>query len=152
AVLWLYFSSTERSPHHPAYLAIGLLLTGLFLFRRWYAYWVVAFLAVAALDRAALAAMDMRANGFSFRRLARWTLPVPVMGLVALLALASVAMPIIRHLLETDYADLYSAYNRSGGLFASLVLSFRPFGWLPLLFALGSLLFLSAGRATRRMS
>ena len=152
AVLWLYFSSTERRPHHPAYLAIGFLLAGLFIFRRRYAFWVVAFLAVATLDRAALAAMDMRANGFSFRRLARLTFPVPVMGLVALLALASVAMPMIRRVLGTNYADLYSAYNISGGLFANLEFSLRPFGWLPLLFALGSLLFLSACRATRRMS
>jgi hypothetical protein len=152
AVLWLYFSSTERRPYHPAYLAIGFLLAGLFIFRRWYAYWVVAFLAVATLDRVALAAMDMRANGFNFRRLARLTFPVPVMGLVALLTLASVAMPMIRRVLEMDFADIYSAYNLSGGLFANLEASFRPFGWLPLLFALGSFLFLSACRTTRRMS
>ncbi|RUL87791.1 hypothetical protein [Tautonia sociabilis] len=151
-VLWLYFSSTDRRSYHPAYFAIGVLLAGLFIFRRWYAYWVVAFLAISALDRAVLAVMDLRRNGFDWRRLARLTLPVPVMGLVAFAVLAGLAMPMVRRVLETDFADIYSAYNRGGGLIGNLTLSFRPFGWLPTLLGVASLLYLAAGRSTRRMS
>ena len=135
-VLWLYFSSTRRHPFHPAYIAIGVLLAGLFLFRRWYAYWIVGFLAVATIDRVALAAMDMRANGFNVRRIARFILPLPVMGLVASLVAVSVALPMIRRVLGTNYADIYSAYNYSGGILANIEPSFRPFGWLSLLVGL----------------
>ena len=46
---YLYFD--EEKPYFPRYLLCGFLLLLLVLFRRWYMFWSVAFLIVAAIDR-----------------------------------------------------------------------------------------------------
>jgi hypothetical protein len=152
AVLWLYFRSTQRPALHAAYFGIGALLAGLYLFRRWYAYWIVSFLAVAAVDRMVLLCRDCYENGFGIRRVVRALAPIAVMGGTMGLILVSVAWPLLRRVLATDYADIYSAYNQERGILQNLLRLHDWLGEAALAFGLVAGIGLVTWRETRRMS
>jgi hypothetical protein len=149
-VLRLYFPSTKRSPFHPTFFGIGLLLASLYLFRRWYAFWVVSFLTVAALDRMALLCREWFQQGFSTRRALRSLLPIPVMGGVMGLTLAGFAWPLLCRVIATDYSDIYSGYNQ--GTSANLQRLLTQLGGAQVLYVLVGSVGLLAFRETRRMS
>jgi hypothetical protein len=152
AVLWLYFSSTRNPPLHAAFLGIGLLLAGVYLFRRWYAFWVVSFLVVATIDRIALLCKDGWERGFRLRLAVRVLSPVLTMSLTMVLALAALALPVIRRVATTDYSDMFSAYKHDSNVLYNMGLLGDRFGWAFLCYALISVLGLVAFRETRRMS
>src|SRR5271157_320699 len=153
AVLWLYFMSTRRGALHPAFFGIGIMLGGLYLFRRWYAFWVVSFLVVAAFDRMVLVCQDWLERGFSLRRTLRILLPIPVMGGTMGLVLVSLALPMLRRVVSTNYADIYSAYSCGGSIYGELsALTEQRVGLAPLLYVLAGVVGLLVFADTRRMS
>ena len=90
-------------------LALGVTLAAAILFRRWYSFWVIAFLAVA-LAEAALATARSRAL-----QLGDWR-PAVVAGGVAFFLFASSAWPTLKRVAGTDYSDLYAGYRSADGV------------------------------------
>ena len=113
AALGVYLARPAAELRWQHVLALGATLATLLLFRRWYSFWVVAFVAVA-LAEAALTTVRSR----SFR-LGDWR-PVVVAGGVAFFLFASVAWPAVRRVAATDYADIYAAYRTDAGVWPRL--------------------------------
>ena len=97
----------------PDVLALGVTLAAAILFRRWYSFWVIAFLAVA-LAEATLAAARSRAF-----RLDDWR-PAVVAGGVAFFLFASFAWPTLNRVASSDYADLYAGYRSTDDIWRRL--------------------------------
>jgi MFS family permease len=116
-------------------ILIGLLLAFLILFRRWYGYWVVAFLLSVFLERSYVLLREHGLHPQRLLALARSLLTVGAafMGFILLLA-----WPIAVVMLRTDYSDLYSAYKHSVGISGALQRSYYYFGsWVVTLALLG---------------
>ena len=113
AALGIYLSRPAAELRWRHVLALGATLATLLLFRRWYSFWVVAFVAVA-LAEAALTTLRSR----SFR-LGDWR-PVVVAGGVAGFLFASIAWPAVRRVAATDYAAIYAAYRTDAGVWPRL--------------------------------
>ena len=113
AALGVYLARPAAELRWQHVLALGATLATLLLFRRWYSFWVVAFVAVA-LAEAALTALRSRSL-----RLGDWR-PVVVAGGVALFLFASIAWPAVRRVAATDYADIYAAYRTDAGVWPRL--------------------------------
>jgi len=94
-------------------LALGVTLAAATLFRRWYSFWVVAFLAVA-LAESALAAARSRAF-----RLGDWRAAV-VAGGIAFFLFVSFAWPTLKRVAASDYADLYAGYRSTDDIWRRL--------------------------------
>ena len=98
------------SERNPAELfALGVSLAGAVLFRRWYAYWAVAFFAVAFFEEI-LTIWTNRTRGvpIAWKGLAK----LAASGLISLATFGLLAGPMVRRMFLTNYAFLYS-YMRS---------------------------------------
>ena len=93
--------------HH--LFALAGLLAGLVLFRRWYAFWVVAFGAAVAVDGGLAAARAVAARDFAAA--VRCLRPAVALGLLLPAALGLAALPVLRDMAGNDYADVLTGYR-----------------------------------------
>ena len=121
AVALLGFSLAKpwREFRWPHVLAVGLALALLALFRRWYSFWVVAFLAVAAAEAALRSLALLRRRAPSGEHVRGW-LPPAAAGGVALLAIVMFAWVTVLRVARTTYGDAYAAYRLPVGPWARL--------------------------------
>jgi len=110
-ILWLFFSTPlSRLPLWRC-ISIGCLLALLFLFRRYWSFWIVAFGLFVVLD-AAWEGWKSRGAGLQpLLRLLRRPLVIGGMAAATLLVFAS---PMVLRVLRTNYADVYAAYQFAG--------------------------------------
>ena len=153
-ILALFFSASQLRWNIGRWLAIGALLAVLFVFRRYWAFWVTSFAVVVTLD-ALWQAWQLR------RDLGRaWLRPLAgpaTIGAASAATAAIIAWPMIVRVLNTPYADIYSAYQMpaAGGFFAEIARSFDDLlasnGVLATLAGVAAVAGLVARRDTRRM-
>ena len=156
-LIWWLYLGWDRAAEKVALrraVAIGLLLALLFLFRRYWAFWVTAFGAVMAADAASAAWSLWR------RHAARWWAPLavpPLAGLTAALTVFLLAAPLVIRILQTPYSDVYSAWQltSSGGPLADVQVAISDLlatnGLIPVVGGLASLAGLASMPSTRRM-
>jgi hypothetical protein len=143
AILTLYLSREpeELTPFHA--VVIGFLTALLFLFRRWYGFWSLAFCLLVAAEAAVEAALGR----WKPLRSALW------IGAVAAGTLASVALPAVLQVAATDFADKFTAFKVRHGVAAELSAPVSRFGLLLVIPALAGGALLAAGpRAQRRLA
>jgi len=121
-------------------LAFGFLLWMTFLFRRWYAFAIIAF-ATASFIATALATRRESMPPLDIAR--RMALVYGLAGAACALPLIVFQGALVGRILTTDYADIYSAYE--AGLLAQLTAYLRYFGILTL-----GLAFLGVGMSVAR--
>lgn len=128
AVLAVYLSRPAAQLRWQHVLAVGALLAALMLFRRWYSFWVVAFL-VVALAEAALVTVgrSLSARRFAFR-LGDWRAVVVAAG-IAFVLFAAFAWPTLRRVAATDYADIYAGYRSPADIWERLDSLLREIGY-----------------------
>lgn len=145
-VIWLYFRGPR--PTGGALLVCAAALTLMPLYRRWYAFWVVAFLVCAGLD-AAIRCVAMRREGWR-AALGRWQ-PVVVLGLGTALGVLMLAPTFVEHVIGTDYSAAYAAYRRTdmAGAAGRLL---QQVGWLYAALAATGAVVLLLQRSTRRLA
>lgn len=155
-IWWLYLgldTSSEKVGLRRS-LAIGLMLALLFLFRRYWAFWVTAFGAMMAADAAWAAWQLWR------RHAARWWIPLtvpPLAGAAAAVTVLFLATPLVVRILFTSYADIYSAWQwkSSGSTLADVQAAMNDLltndGMIPVAGGLASLVGLITMPATRRV-
>lgn len=96
---------------------LGMLLWLPFLLRRWYAYSIVALVALSLLGALIVVWQQRRETGES----AKWTQPLGTLGrwmiagVVTAGALIACQLPLVERILGTDYGYVYSAYSSSRG-------------------------------------
>jgi hypothetical protein len=153
-ILALFFSAPQARWNIGRWLAIGSLLAVLFVFRRYWAFWVTSFAVVITLD-ALWQAWHMRREPHR-----AWLRPLAgpaTIGAASAGAAAIIAWPMIVRVLNTPYADIYSAYQMpaAGGFFAEIARSFDDLlasnGVLATCAGVASLAALVARRDTRRI-
>jgi hypothetical protein len=153
-VWWLYLTCRSDSWNVRRAIGIGLLLALLFLFRRYWAFWITAFGAVTAVD-ASIHAWQIRKRDAD-----SWYKPLAVpslMGLSLLASLLIVAFPLVARTVTTSYGDIYSAYQKGADLgvigraVSDLVETIRENGLLATLVGLASLAWLCVCPDTRRI-
>jgi hypothetical protein len=155
-IWWLYLGLDTASEkiNVRRSLSIGLMLALLFLFRRYWAFWVTAFGAVMAADAAWAAWCLWR------RHSARWWAPLtvpPLAGVAAAVTVLVLAAPLVVRILVTPYSDIYSAWQwkSSGSALADMQTAISDLlvndGVLPVVGGLASLVGLIAWPSTRRV-
>lgn len=135
-VLWLAYGTTLREIPIRRAIVCGVLLTVLVLFRRWYAFWAVGFLAALAIE----ALVQPRNPGE--RRAA--AIVFGVTAAASCVALFAIATPIAISMITADPAADRAAYRAPSFYLDGLLRIGRHFGVLPLLLAACGL-----GRALR---
>ncbi len=142
-ILALYFGREPAELSTFECLLIGFLVSMLFLFRRWFGFWSVAFYSVVALE----ALVEATRRGWK-------TLRVPlVIGAAAAGTLSAVALPVVLEILATDYGDKFSAFKAHEGIAAELSAPVARFGLLLVAAAgVGALSLLVGRRASRRLA
>lgn len=135
AILFIYFSRASQSHTVVWLVTLALLLAGLILLRRWYAFWVVAFFIAAALDRSLLFADSSR---LTIRRYAESLMPVLLIGVASVIAFFVIATPIALYMVRANYADMYSAYKFSQNIVEFVATVANQFGALVVLLFLAS--------------
>ena len=142
-VLLAYFRGRPAELRWHQLLLIGSLLAAMFLFRRWYAYWVVAFLLLMAAECAGGFVGGKRRTLRTAWEAAR---PFAVVAGTAALLLFVIARPMLVRTLTTDYAELYAGYQNAAGLVAGLLPTASYFGYLTCVLFLGGAALLIASR------
>ena len=96
----------------PRYLLIFLATAGIILTRRWYLYFVVGYCFAYVLLLAA-SSIRLAKNGQP-RRAVRRMVRLVVFGLCAAAAMVVLLLPMVRKILDFDYAGRYAYYNFGG--------------------------------------
>ena len=116
-------------------IIIGFLLSLLILLRRFYAYWVVSFFIAFAIENLFSAFQQHRLSLKQHFVVAKNVL---IIGIISLAVFFSLAEPIAERMLQTDYADIHSAYKTGGSIFYFFGQFYNYFGaFSVLLFILG---------------
>ena len=153
-ILALFFSASQLRWNIGRWLALGALLAVLFVFRRYWAFWVTSFAVVVTLDALWQAWQLRRDPGRA------WLRPLAgpaAIGAASAATAAIIAWPMIVRVLNTPYADIYSAYQMpaAGGFFAEIARSFDDLlasnGVLATLAGVAAVAGLVARRDTRRI-
>lgn len=145
--LLLYFSTPLLEQRLKELIAIGVLLSILVLFRRWYAFWSVSFLITILLEAIILAYIQRR---LGLRGIWQALRPFVTISTAAASFLVLAAWPLVQRMLHTDYADIYSAYKETYGIFSILEVITNYFGlFYSGVFVLSSLILLFAPRTRR---
>ncbi|MEJ1938447.1 hypothetical protein WDZ92_50275, partial [Nostoc sp. NIES-2111] len=97
-----------------AALGLGVLLWLPFLFRRWFAFSLVALIGLSLVAALCTLLLNRKADGRPLLAqlrdtLGRWSLA----GLATILGLVLYQLPLVDRILHTDYSDIYSAYQMS---------------------------------------
>jgi hypothetical protein len=142
-VLWLYLGAPRPLPVRTA-LGLGALLALLFLFRRYFAHWVVAFGAIATVDTVV---GTLRAGA-----LRRALVALALIAVAAAAAVCALAWPLVQRVLTTDFADAYAAYRPAAGLELVRATILDGAGILYALAPVAAAVVLLARRATRRIA
>jgi hypothetical protein len=127
---------------------VTLCLLLLVIFRRWYAYWVVAFLCMAGLDSLMSLAMQRTWRLSAFGKALQRPLIITISFTVGMVAFFS---PLLSRMLRVDYAFLYSAY-KFFDRFTELKSILVAFGFIPMLLLIISIGFLCWNATTRRFA
>jgi putative flippase GtrA len=146
-VLLLYFSKPLAEQKLLNLIAIGLLLCLVVLLRRWYVFWVVAFFPALAVS----CSIDIyQRHGFSWSHYMAAIRNAVIIGLTFVIALYTIAEPFMLKAINTDYSDIYSAYQFSrGSLFAPVWYLVKFFGWGVIICGLAGLIWLAVRKNTR---
>jgi hypothetical protein len=109
AALTIYLSRPRADVRWPQLLGLAALLAGAVLFRRWYTFWVAAFVALVGLEcgiAAAAAALRRRwaDAGCAIR-------PAIALGVLVPLGLVALALPAVMATVGSDYSDAFAAYH-----------------------------------------
>ena len=122
-ILTLFFAAPEGRWAFGRWMAIGALLAMLFVFRRYWAFWITSFALVVTLDAVWQA---WRLRGEPGRAWLRPLAGPATIGVASAATAALIAWPTIMRVLNTPYADIYSAYQMPavGGRLAEVVRSF----------------------------
>jgi hypothetical protein len=147
AVLWLYFRQPVKEIGALSLVSMGvLLLTGVIL-QRWNAFWVVAFMLMAAVDGVSNL-IQRRAFGLH-SLLQAFRVPI-VAGFTAFFLFIIVAWPKVITTVTTDYADIYSAYLEDDNLLQALVRLINAFGGGLMTLILAAWMYVVVSIPTRR--
>jgi hypothetical protein len=139
-------TGADRSALVP-WLAMGFLVALLAIFRRWWAFWSVAWCVVIVLE----AVWELAARRPVTPGAARRALRGPAVAAGAAVAtLLLVAPARVAAILGTDWSDTLAAYKRHAGIGGELVEVAGRWGLLPLALAAAALVAGLASRATRR--
>jgi hypothetical protein len=154
-----YYSDNELSLKR--YITLGVLLLVLFLFRRWYGYWIVSFMMVLFFWQIYNSFKINRSYTAILKLITKFLVTVDVFVLVGI----CIARSFFLRALLTNYSDIYSAYRMqpiknfletlvtntgyapilvfiAGGYIAMYVPALRRFSLLILIQAIISLLYL----------
>jgi hypothetical protein len=119
-------------------LLLGVLMWMPFLFRRWYAFSIVAFALTAPIYCMVLARIDGRADWW--KAFVKTAINFAIAGAIALTVCLVAQGGLVTNILHTSYSSIYIAYQKSAlGHFADL---WQHFGGLYLLLAAAGLSFL----------
>ena len=110
-ILWLSFATPHSRLSVWRCFAIGGLLALLVLFRRYWSIWLVSFCVLVALDTA-WQCWQRRKSGW--QAMFTMLLPPLAIGGVAAATLVTLAPGLVRRVLNTNYADVYVAYQFAG--------------------------------------
>jgi len=144
AILAIYMRRPLHDRSLSMLVATGILLAVLFLLRRWYAYWIVAFFPAAFIaDALRLPAQDIT------KGLRRTAQSLALIGAAFAAALWSVATPLMLRIVATDYSEIYSAYKISSGAGGAFLRAIDYFG-APLIVVAGLGLGVSVLRRSTR--
>ncbi len=143
-VLLAWLAAAGRRRSLVRWLAMGFLLALLAIFRRWWAFWSVAWCAVIALEALWLL---LTLRPWTWRAAARVLRGPSVAAAAAAATLLAIAPGRVGAILGTDWADYLVAYKRHAGIGGELAEAVGRWGLLPLaLLALS----VAAGLASRR--
>jgi hypothetical protein len=153
-ILGLFLAAPQGRWNVGRWAAVGALLALLFIFRRYWAFWVTSFAMVVTIDALWQAWQARSDPGRAWLR----PLAAPaVVGTASAATAAIVAWPMVWRALTTSYADIYSAYQMpaTASLLAEVARSTADLvaanGVLATLAGVAALGMLVAGRGTRRM-
>lgn len=151
ALVTLVIAAYWRSTQGPAgvwmWVACGVALAIAVLFRRWYAYWAVAFIAAMLIDGVLVTLASRRVD---WRSLVRAFLPSAVSATVFAATLALLAWPRLVAMVTTDHSDRHLAYQLPGGWSDVLSVSIAEIGMLPFAVAMLSAVLLMVAGPSRR--
>jgi hypothetical protein len=107
-VLYLYFRRPLDKQKISQVIVYGILLAALFVFRRWYGFWIKSFLVlIIGFEIAAFAGKENRQIADLFKNLGKILLMLAVLAAVLLILSA----PVVWRALKTDYSEIYSAFR-----------------------------------------
>lgn len=147
-ILTLYFREDLTAGRWEYLALIGFLVAMLALFRRWYAFWAMAFFVMVVVD-----ALWELAKRRSLKRSDLWQVaknPV-IIGLAASGTLLALATPLILQRLSPGYAQEFVAYTRGAGLGRRLGELVGEFGVVALALAVAATIVLGRRSKSRRL-
>jgi hypothetical protein len=145
-ILYLYRKESFEQQRVLNLLTIGFLLTFLILLRRFYAYWVVSFFMAVIIEKFIFTFQQHR---FSFKHHFIIYRNLAIVSLISLLLFFSLAGPIAQRMLETNYADIYSAYKRGVSFFNFFRSFYNYFGAFTVLIFITGIVQSIANKKTR---
>ena len=124
-ILLRYLKNSYSKQSMRDLLLIALLIPMPVLFRRWYAYWGVAFYFVLFIEICLTALLT---RPFDIKESVKTLLKFLAQVSVSAVFFFTAAPTLARRILGSNYSDLYSAYRTSTNLFQSFEVVLRNFG------------------------
>lgn len=126
-VLMIYCRKSLRDQSYFSILSIALLLSLMVVFRRWYAYWVVGFLAGVTIVNITILVREYRTN---YRKYLPTVGRLFMLGSLSLALFIFFATPQAIKMLTTNYADIYSGFKSTTSFLGVLQDLYGHFGLL----------------------
>ncbi len=145
-VLYVYFRAPLQRAGWRTLVSIAILLALLPLFRRWYAYWVVAFFPLALLGALGTAVCE---RPFHWRNLSRHLRPVLVIAGVTFAVLSVAGGRWLVDAANTDYRAIFAAYRPYHSALEELRFALSDVGYVYAAVVLVALIALIADKRTR---
>lgn len=153
-VLQMYLGKPSGALHWNDVLSIGILLSLMTLFRRWYSFFVVAFFLMVMLDLGMNILANVNRNDLysSIKMASRRIALFVMMGMCSLVFISSLAFQWVCRVVTTNYADDYYAYHSLDSLSQRVMIVVENCGIASALIMITSFAFLLFFCQTRRMA
>lgn len=125
-VYLLYFKKNQKNILAGA-VSTGILLAILYLFRRWYLFWIISFFIAVTID-GLIASLSQKENRFhNLKAKAKY---LAACLLMFSLLIFCIATPLVLKVLSTNYGDIYSAYKVGESQVSIAIDLFKDLGWI----------------------
>ncbi|MCX5868113.1 MAG: hypothetical protein NT009_11685 [Proteobacteria bacterium] len=148
-ILFIYLKNPIEKQDFLTLVVTGFFLAFLIMLRRWYAYWVVSFFISLVIERLIFL---FREHRFKIKYYLPSAKNIVVICAVSVISFFSIAAPIAKRMLFTNYADIYSAYKESRMATQAFMEFLSYFGLFSIFFFLLGFIQSAVSVKTRRFS
>ncbi len=148
-VFGIYLSRPAGTLSRWSLMGIGVLLASMILFRRWYSFWVTAFIAVMTIEHIIIFMIN---PSRTVRSLLEAVRPMIIVCTIICILLIGLALPMVTRVVTSDLSEGFTFWKTQATFLERLWMVIDQIGRVPVGLGLASLVVLCCQPSTRRVA